>query len=988
MKYRRFPVVMLLLAMCSAAWPQFAKFEYDRITREDGLGHNQVECIYQDSYGFVWFGTRNGLCRYDGFNITTFRNTSDSASISGNRILSIAGDSDGNLWIGTFQNGVNKYLRETGTFIRYETGGSPGTRVNSVEIMEDRSVWICTDNGLGRYMPETDAFMVYLPDPDDPGSINSNQVSDILESSDGCIYVATWSNTIQRFDAVTGTFTEIPYERDPELNVDFRKHIVEDRKGHLWISANKHGVCRLDPVTGESELYTSRNSGLSTDILNGNMMIDEMGRIWIATDGRGINVYDPELDKFFYLDDGPGSDGRLPGNQVYCIYQDMQNQIWIGFYDKGVIHYDPARRKFDRSLYQQDDLKVFLGMSVLCMFQDSNDYLWIGTDGDGLFRMDSEAGIIQFRNRGEGSESISSDVITSIGEDASGNILAGTYATGFNIYNPSEGSWQHIPQGTANASVNSSTVWEIYKDSRDNIWLGLLGNGVDLYNSETGNFTNMGVEADVSNRVNHPNIMVIMEDSDGDIWFGTEGNGVNILDRQTNTMTEPALSGDNKNLQSAMIRSLYQDYRGRIWIGTEGDGLYVYNKKSGELISMVSECVLNNMIVTGILQDDRRNYWITTGNGLCRYNEGTGKWLHFYTSDGLSANEFNADAMLRLRDGRILAGSVNGLDIIDPETMVINQNIPRVVLTRLEIMNKKIEPGEPFNNRIILNKQITYTDQLTLRNTDKIFTIEFAALNFTHPEKCEFEYRLKGFEEEWVPTTYTRRYATYSNLKPGTYTFMVRASNNDGKWGYNTRELIIEVEPPFWATWWFILLVSAVIISIAAYIYVTRLNAYKNSFLKKQALQEKRIVELEKENLELELKKLAFFRLSRNRNLLELKNRLEGISRKSQTPLKDGLENIIGEIDQEITTDKDWKLIEPQLDITYNNFLTKLRERHTDLTLSELKIAAYVRMNLSTKEIAEHMHKTIRAIENDRYRLRKKLGLEPKDSLKEYLSSL
>jgi hypothetical protein len=344
--------------------------------------------------------------------------------------------------------------------------------------------------------------------------------------------------------------------------------------------------------------------------------------------------------------------------------------------------------------------------------------------------------------------------------------------------------------------------------------------------------------------------------------------------------------------------------------------------------------------------------------------------------------------MLRLSDGRILAGTVSGLDIIDPGNMVLNQNVPRVVLTRLEIMNEQIIPGKVFNDRVILEHQITYTEEIVLKHTDKIFTIEFGALNFTHPEKCDFQYMLEGFDEEWVLTSSTRRYATYSNLKPGTYIFKVKASNNDGKWGFNTRELTIEVEPPFWATWWFILAISAAVIALVLFIYLTRLNAYKDAFQKKQALQEKRIVELEKENLEMELKKLTFFRLNRNRNLLELKNRLEGISRKALEPVKARLEDVINEIDHEITSDTDWKLIEPRLDLTYDNFLTKLRDRHADLTLSEMKIAAYVRMNLSNKEMAEYMHKTVRAVENDRYRLRKKLGLDPSDSLREYLSSL
>jgi len=397
---------------------------------------------------------------------------------------------------------------------------------------------------------------------------------------------------------------------------------------------------------------------------------------------------------------------------------------------------------------------------------------------------------------------------------------------------------------------------------------------------------------------------------------------------------------------------------------------------------------LPDNIIQGIQEDDRGIIWIATGNGLAMYNPVTGVVLNYFASDGLAANEFNSDAIMELSDGRILAGSISGIDVIEPSEMVFNQNIPRVVLTELEIMNDRVMVGDKVNDRVILDRLITYTDQITLSHEDKLFSLEFAALNFVHPDKCEFMYMLEGFEEDWVETNAGRRIATYSNLSPGDYVFKVKASNNDGKWGFNTRELKISVLPPFWSAWWFISIIVLVVALAIFYVYMTRLQAVKNSFLQERAQQENRIMQLEKENLESELKKLTFFRLNRNRNLLELKNRLSGLSLKARENVKSGLESIIQEIDTEISSDKDWKHIEPQLDITYNNFITKLREKHPDLTLSEIKIAAYVRMSLSNKEMAEYMHKTVRAIENDRHRLRKKLGLEASDSLREYLSSI
>jgi ligand-binding sensor domain-containing protein/DNA-binding CsgD family transcriptional regulator len=978
-----------MLFVCSLpAQVQDSPFDLERITREDGLGHNQVECIFQDSDGFIWFGTRNGLGRYDGFEIINFRHTLAPGAISGNRILSINEDKEGFLWVGTFQSGINRLNRETAVFEQFDDQPGLGSRINNISVSGDSTVWLCTDNGLAKYRPQTNDFLIYLEDPGNAFSLNSNQVSDFMQTSSGEYYVATWDQAIQRFDPQTGRFTDIQYERDPGLMVEYRKRLAEDRQGRIWISANQHGLCRYDPQTGVSDLFTLENSGLNTNVLNGDMLVDQGGLIWISTDGNGINIMDPETNRFSYLSTSTGPLGTLPGDQVYAIYQDMQNHIWVGLFDKGVVHINALANNFERSLFQPSDLDLLLRKSVLTLFQDTRGRVWAGTDGDGLYCFPQSGTPVIYRHDPLDKQSISSDVITSIGQDPNGNILIGTYAAGFNILDPVTGKLQIIEQGEGPGSVHSSSIWEIYRDSRDNIWLGLLGNGLDLYDPEEKSFLNMGMASSERNRVNHPNIMVILEDADGDLWFGTEGNGVNILDRQTGTMTEPMLRGDSSILQSCMVRSLFQDRIGLMWIGTEGQGVFILNKKSGEVRQMSVDDGLPDNIIQGIAEDNRGIIWITTGNGLAMFNPVTGVILNYFESDGLAANEFNSDAIIELNDGRMLAGSINGIDVIEPTEMVFNQNIPRVVLTELEIMNDRVEVGDMVHGRVILDHLITYTDQITLSHDDKLFSIAFAALNFVHPEKCEFIYMLEGFEEDWVETSSDRRIATYSNLKPGDYVFKVKASNNDGKWGFNTRELKISVLPPFWRTWWFITIVVLVLGLAIFYVYMTRLQSYKNSFLQERAQQEKRIMQLEKENLESELKKLTFFRLNRNRNLLELKNRLTGLSLKARESVKTGLEGIIQEIDSEISSDKDWKHIEPQLDITYNNFISKLREKHPDMTLSEIKIAAYVRMNLSTKEIAEYMHKTIRAIENDRHRLRKKLGLEGSDSLREYLFSI
>ncbi|HYX06191.1 MAG TPA: two-component regulator propeller domain-containing protein, partial [Bacteroidales bacterium] len=779
-------------------------YTFSSLTREEGLGHNQVECIFQDSDGFMWFGTRNGLTRYDGYELKTYRPSADANSISGNWVLCINEDTAKNLWIGTLLHGVNKLDMETGEFTRFGDYYGFGKRVNKVTVLNDGSVYLCTEYGLAQFRPDSNDFKVYLPDNGNPHSINSTQVFDMLQTRKGDCYVATWNQDIQRFDPENGSFMNVSYKRSGDLNVDYRKRIIEDNDGNLWISASRHGLARLNPKTGESKLYTHKQGELNTNILNGDMMVDAQGNIWVATDGQGIDIYHPEEERFTYLTADDKSSSNLPGNQVYTLFMDNQNNIWAGFYDKGVAFYDPANSKFSGTLFHPDDLWIFKGTSVISLFQDSKKRVWVGTDGDGLFMFEKGKKKRIFRHVPINPNSISSNVITSIAEDASGHILAGTYSGGLNSIDLSTGRIKHYQQkDNSKYSVHSASVWEIYRDSRNRIWLGLLGNGIDLFDPVKGTFINFGPSSTELNKVDHPNTMVITEDSDGDVWFGTEGKGVYILDSQTHRITRMQSNTSDSLLWYSVIRSFYQDRKGEMWIGTEGEGAFIYNKKNANIRQLTTRNGLPDMIVQGIQEDSNGNIWLATGFGLCMYAPSSNRFVHFSASDGLSGNEFNADALMQLDDGRLLAGSTNGLDVFDPSGIVLNQNIPRVMITQIKILNVEVHPGDTINNRVLLQKQISYTDEIALNYRDKIFSLEFAALNYTHPEKCKYQYKLSGFDENWVKTDASMRVATYSNLKKGDYVFRVKASNNDGKWGNNTRELLIHVLPPFWDTWWF-----------------------------------------------------------------------------------------------------------------------------------------------------------------------------------------
>lgn len=976
--------ISILLVLCLKI--SFGQYNFNHISKEQGLPHNDVECILQSTAGFMWFGTRDGLCRFDGYEVKVYRTSSDTNSISGNRILALVEDQNGFIWVGTYQNGINKFDPRTNRFIQFGPETGVGNQIYCLKVLEDGTVCIGSNNGLALYDSEAETFKVYSAN-NTPNGINSNSVSDILETRDGQLFIATWENDIQRFDRSTGNFFSIQYNNRRQGVVNYRKRMVEDAVGNMWISAHKHGLCKYDRKSKKAKFYFKGENGLSTDILNGAMLIRPDGKIWIATDGGGINIFDPEDETFEYIKSIKENSWSLPSNQVYCLTADNTGRIWVGTFDKGLSYYDPSMNKFANQLLPDKIHSFFEGKSVLSILQDSRENIWIGTDGSGLHRIDKEQRLQSYYYDAGNVKSISGNIITSIEEDAQGNIMVGTYNDGFNVFDYKSDSFRRYTQEPKNnLSLHSENVWTMLSDSEGKNWLGLLGNGVDLFDFSTGSFKNVGPYSNELIKIGHSNVMSIMEDADGDIWFGTEGNGIYVYDKQVNNVLR--IATNSSITTHGVIKDLYQDSWGEIWIGTEGNGLFKYNKKEKEIYQYTTEHGLPGMIVLGILEDSAGGIWITTYDGMALLKKDSAKFLAFDHSDGLSSNEFNAQTLVKLKNGAFIAGSINGIDIFNPLELSFNQDVPKVYFTRLKIQNKEVLPGDTINGRVILANNISFTSDLELNYSDKVFSIEFAALNYTHPQKCQYKYKLEGFDDNWYYSNSDHRFVSYSNLKSGRYVFKVQASNNDNKWGDEVSELLINVLPPFWKTKWFIALITLLIIALVLAIYNYRLRLLKIKFLKEQAFKEKRIAELEKENIESELEKLTFYTLNRNRVLIDYKNRMLGLASKAMPAVKKGLQIVIEEIDNEINDDKEWKYLEPRLDKMYNEFITKLRELHPDLTLSEVKVASYVRMNLTSKEIAEFMRKTTRAIENDRYRLRKKLELDSTESLQKYLMDL
>lgn len=978
-------LVAFISVFCVNLYGQNANYGYTQITINEGLAHNYISSTFKDSEGFVWVGTHYGLNRYDGYEMLTYRKDfSDTNSLSSNKITALEEDADGYVWVGT-NKGLNRLDKTTNSFKKFFADNNfesiPSNQILCIENIKD-VIWVGTEEGLAYYNSSKDIFIPVIPPRNDTTFV-SLVVYDIFQTSDNRVYVTSENDCIHELDMETLTFSAICYKRDTRLMGNYNKKIIEDNSGNLWLSAVAHGLVRYNPGNKSSNVYSVWNSGLKTNMLFGDLILTASNELWIATDGDGIVVYDIAEDNFYSLHEKLEGGAHALNSKVMSFFIDEHNVVWLGSFNAGLFILNPNSHKF--SSLSRNAESLLSGHSVLSVFEDSKQHLWLGTDGAGLFQYTPQGELKNYRYSRTNSNSLSSDRIVCIDEDSDGQLLIGTYNGGLVTLNVEENKFQRfIPNGTS-SSVTSFHVWDIMNYNDSIIWLGLLANGLDLYDIKNEEFISFSPYGENINKVSHANINTIIEDVDGDLWFGTEGAGVNILDKQTGKMLHELPDHNASELEESEVRCIYQDTQGIIWIATDEGGLYRYDKKNSQLDYISLAKVQPSNMVMSIVEDNSEQLWLGMGNGLLRFDINTFEYRRFNTEDGLRGNMCNRGAICKRANGEVLVGSTKGVSLFHPDSIGDNQILPKAYISKLLVQNKEALINDTVNGRVVLHKDIAYTNQLIFKPQDKMVTFEFAASNFTLPQKCKFKYILEGFEKDWQETNADRRFATYTNLNPGKYVFRVKASNSDGVWSEHEANVAITVLPPFWRTIWFkgVLLLLLLLIVYAVYKYL--LNEREKQFREEKLVDEQRIMHLEKEKLEAELNNQTFSIIGRNKTLVALRRRLSILSKRVDAKNEQSLLDIIEQINKDLNEEKDWKHIEPRLDKVYNNFMTVLKKRHADLTLSELRIAAYVRMGLSTKEISELMQKTTKAVENDRYRLRQKLDIPSNSSLKKYL---
>ena len=796
--FKSLPIVLMLL--CQFANQAGAQKKISFQALRDGLSNNHIKCIFQDSKGFMWFGTYDGLNKFDGNNFVNYENSpSDSNSLSHNYISAIVEDRFKNIWVGT-SNGLNLYNRDKDNFTKVKPLQSFSFLcISTLFLDESDNLWIGTaGNGLIIYNIKNQKVTTFLTSSENKTTISSNFVTRIVKDKHKRIWLGT-RNGLNLMDFKTQKFSHfVNDENDPEsLSQNHVMALNQDNQGNLWIGTYGGGLNKLEERNGNISfkhyIKSNNTNGLSNNYIL-SLCPDRKGNLWIGTENGGLNYLNISTDvvDHYYAEDG--NSRALISNSIWTIYEDKEGIVWIGTYNKGINIIDEHYNKFE--LYQKDNSanKNLVNNDIKCFGQDRSGNLWIATDGGGI------CGFNPIRRQFyefEGNNKLSTNSITSLLVDNKGNIWAGTWAYGIDKFdNQGNKIKNYICTTRKNLRGNINCMYQLRNGT---ILAGSSGNGLfrlDVSKDEFVPIINV-----ITNSHLNPSSFIssIREDSNNNLWIGTyyglicmtPGDSGNYKFKQYLHSAAPG------SLSSSLVKTIYEDSRNQIWVGTE-NGLDLFSPKDGTFIHFTKQNGLPNNCINSILEDNHKNLWLGTNKGISKFNTLSKTFKNFTKDDGLNSNELSLGACIKLANGCLIFGGIKGFNMFYPDSIQYNTRPPLVYITNIRISNRQVKIGAENSP---LQKNISETHKIALTYKQSSFAIEFVAINYTRSSRNQYKYILEGFDKKWIDAG-TNHVATYTNIDAGTYVFKVMGSNNDGIWNNTPLELEITVLPPFWETGW------------------------------------------------------------------------------------------------------------------------------------------------------------------------------------------
>ena len=777
----------------SRAAAQAPTLRFTHVSDQQGLSNSTIESIFQDSRGFIWAGTRDGLNRYDGNEMLVFRNDPvDSTSLTDNYIRCIYEDRSHQLWVGTI-NGLNRLNPEKNNFIRFKhrAGGENHSLSNNMvtSIAEDTEgrLWIGTfGGGLNRWDPASQSFIHFAA----PAPINI-----IYPDRAGHLWVGGQSS-LDLFHPKEGKWTHYQNTMATNASGNTITAIQADRQGNLWLGTEDDGIFLFDPLhhTFTRFAHSDKDPASLGNNMIKSLLVDKMGRLWVGSINGGLNLYHPQDNAFFHYEYQPGNNTSLSQRTVSALREDRQGNLWIGTHRGGINIYSPGMEKFN--LYRQESAAGGLSYNDVRAFCEDNGDIWIGTDGGGLdlFQRDKN----RFRSHRYDPfdpHSLGSDAVLDVMRDRQGNIYVATWGGGLNLLDKTTGHFTRYQNRPGDSSsISSNFVQKTFEDYEGRLWVATYYGGLNLFDPATGKFSRLASDPSGKTSLRGKNIVALHEDREGQIWIGTDDGGLNCYQQTTRHFTHYF----DKDEKMPDLRVIFSDSRNRLWVGQRG--LYLFDTAHNNFRLYTDRAGLSNEFIKGITEDEQGNLWISTSNGLTRFNPETYAYKKYNTGDGLQGEEFEANACLKTRDGEMYFGGVNGFNSFYAASIGTNPYVPPVYITGFQLFNQKMSPGLQGSP---LQRDISLTQEIRLTYKQSTFSFNFAALNYTIPENNQYAYKMEGLDKDWNYVGKERR-SVYTNLGPGEYTFRVRASNNDGVWNEAGASVRVIITPPFWLTPWFI----------------------------------------------------------------------------------------------------------------------------------------------------------------------------------------
>jgi ligand-binding sensor domain-containing protein/signal transduction histidine kinase len=798
---------LLVLFVPTLLRSQHASIQFDHISIEEGLSQSVITCIYKDKEGFLWFGTQDGLNKYDGYEFTVYKSIPfDSTSLADNWIQTITEDENGHLWIGTYSGGIFELDKNRETFINYKNiPGNQNSLINNrvwaLLVDKSGSIWIGTTGGLDKFDKKKKIFTHFT----NLGRTN-NDVNSFYEDSNGIIWMGTWGSGLISYNKEKNYFTRYHFGKEKKSGFNYIKAICADgdflwlgtsfgllkfnkknksfkhfpidenknltiqnsilsiyksSDGNLWIGTHNKGLYKVDINTGKFLEYKNNveDKNSISDNWVSSILLDEENIMWIGT-GMGINRVLPYSKYFMHYSNEPKNPNSLSANEVNAVFEDHQGTVWVGTWGGGLNSFNVNKKIFKHYSYSNSQKNNGTNDIIWSIFEDKQNILWIGTY-TGLKVFDRKKGT--FKEPPFNTSLITNNNISNIYEDGFGYLWIGTWGGG--LYKYDKLKKKLTKYTTNNSNISDNLITTIYSDSKNNLWIGTNAGGLNRYNYKEDKFFNFSYNQKDINSLSNNNVTWIFEDKFKMLWIGTWGGGLNMFDLDKNNFKH----------------------------FTETDGL-------------------SNNIIYGILPDENNNLWISTSSGLSRFNLIDHQFITYDEKDGLGNNQFS-QGYFKCKNGVMIFGGIKGMTVFNPNNILINKNEPHTAITSFSVFNKelKLDYSDPNYSQIRLNYN------------ERDFSIEFSALEFMRPDKNKYVYILEGYEKKWISSK-NRRKVFYTNIQPGEYFFKVKASNGDNIWDKKAAILKIVIVPPFWRTWQFIIIVIIMILTAIYSLYRYRLE--------------------------------------------------------------------------------------------------------------------------------------------------------------------